>query len=428
MTNNGSPIQLDQFLQDLGEDGVLESEGEFSLEFHKAVQKIGQFSLPRPAAWILLIVQAAVAGGCEGCDFALKNVSAQATMAPDPRLDLEKLAHLVWKGTNPNPAEAAMALLLKVALSRGWTVELGSGGFGLRVSPEGIEWLADQVDSGKLCLTIAGLNGHCDEYRELLDNARFAPLRLTVDGTDLPTLDSGLRSIRKSRGEIALSVSAKGKYFGRFLSDGPHFHADPDELNAVVFVRGNCSGKPTRIHWIQHGVVIDSETLYQFKHVYAEVSIEASDLPTDITGFRLRETDLVTQRRGLAIELLHTAVYHACQGVVDRHNSAVILVKQMRRFCASISLSAIVTLALVWGYLGAVSSGPAEKSFLFLFLWFCRSVLILFAGLPFHYLLTNFCCLYLADKTGLEDILHDLSELVKRLARERKEESFPKGR
>ncbi len=53
-------MRLDQFLQLERSEGILDSEGVFTVDWESALEKMAHFSLERPSAWILKIVQAAV--------------------------------------------------------------------------------------------------------------------------------------------------------------------------------------------------------------------------------------------------------------------------------------------------------------------------------------------------------------------------------
>lgn len=53
-------MKLDQFLKLERSEGTLDSEGVFTLDRASALEKMGRFSLERPSAWILNVVQAAV--------------------------------------------------------------------------------------------------------------------------------------------------------------------------------------------------------------------------------------------------------------------------------------------------------------------------------------------------------------------------------
>ncbi|MBS2040973.1 hypothetical protein JST97_38660 [bacterium] len=60
--------ELDEFIEQRSREGSWVSSGEFTLERKKALEKTARYQLGRPTAWILKIVQAAVAAGSERLD------------------------------------------------------------------------------------------------------------------------------------------------------------------------------------------------------------------------------------------------------------------------------------------------------------------------------------------------------------------------
>lgn len=56
--------ELETYLRSQTDEGQPDSTGAFTLEGQAALEKMGRFQLPRDTAWILKIVQAAVAGEC----------------------------------------------------------------------------------------------------------------------------------------------------------------------------------------------------------------------------------------------------------------------------------------------------------------------------------------------------------------------------
>jgi len=68
----GAELSLaDQLIAGLADDGVKESQGKFTLDRDVAREKMREFQLADPAAYVLELVQAAVAKGAEHLDFAI---------------------------------------------------------------------------------------------------------------------------------------------------------------------------------------------------------------------------------------------------------------------------------------------------------------------------------------------------------------------
>ena len=62
------PSQLEQFLASQQEVGLAESQGAFTIARDEALRKLASFRLPFERAWVLKIVQAAVASGAPSLD------------------------------------------------------------------------------------------------------------------------------------------------------------------------------------------------------------------------------------------------------------------------------------------------------------------------------------------------------------------------
>mgnify|MGYP003585066704 FL=1 len=60
--------QLEDLLRAEAGEGMMESSGSFTISGKKALEKLAAFRLPRETAWVLKIVQAAVASGCSQLD------------------------------------------------------------------------------------------------------------------------------------------------------------------------------------------------------------------------------------------------------------------------------------------------------------------------------------------------------------------------
>ena len=58
--------EIDPLLDRMSRSGEFDSRGEFTLNPLRAIQKLAASQLPDRSLWILKIVQAAVAGGCQG--------------------------------------------------------------------------------------------------------------------------------------------------------------------------------------------------------------------------------------------------------------------------------------------------------------------------------------------------------------------------
>lgn len=71
-----------RFLDSQRGQGQFDSTAEFSISLEAAQRKLGQFSLPRPTAWVLKFVQCAYALQCERLDIRLSEKSVAIVFPP----------------------------------------------------------------------------------------------------------------------------------------------------------------------------------------------------------------------------------------------------------------------------------------------------------------------------------------------------------
>lgn len=65
-SNPSEALDLGQFLARQGSQGQWDSEGAITVDHGRALRTLGRFSLPFDYAWVLRVVQAAVAWGSPG--------------------------------------------------------------------------------------------------------------------------------------------------------------------------------------------------------------------------------------------------------------------------------------------------------------------------------------------------------------------------
>lgn len=65
------PSKLNKFLSKQASEGSQAGQGQFTIAREVALEKIAQFQLPFPDAWLLKLVQAAVSADSESLEFTL---------------------------------------------------------------------------------------------------------------------------------------------------------------------------------------------------------------------------------------------------------------------------------------------------------------------------------------------------------------------
>ncbi|MGE0493096.1 MAG: hypothetical protein AB7S38_28050 [Vulcanimicrobiota bacterium] len=85
------PSQLEQFLESQQEVGQTESHGAFTIARDEALRKLASFRLPFERAWVLKIVQAAVASGAPSLDIKQTSTDTEFHFAAPKSWTLERL-------------------------------------------------------------------------------------------------------------------------------------------------------------------------------------------------------------------------------------------------------------------------------------------------------------------------------------------------
>lgn len=109
---------IDEVVNELKQAGLLDSHVEFSIDFGKALEKLGGHLLPDARMYVLRLYQSAVCGGASQVDFAGRMGRLQCRIAgpPVPLEQLQQLAHYLTPGARPLSAHY-LAATLQAALS-----------------------------------------------------------------------------------------------------------------------------------------------------------------------------------------------------------------------------------------------------------------------------------------------------------------------
>ena len=75
-------VDLNAFLSDQADDGVKDSEGDFTISHTNARRKLAKFALPRKHAWVSKLVQAAVAWDVRNLHMAQNKTETQFFLEP----------------------------------------------------------------------------------------------------------------------------------------------------------------------------------------------------------------------------------------------------------------------------------------------------------------------------------------------------------
>lgn len=207
-----SSLPLDQLLKDASTLGQLDSEGTFTIAGDAALGKLASFQLPRPSAWILKIVQAAVASKAPRLDIRQGNETTDFTFRAKSELSVEEIkAALMSPQVTGSPTVENLAVGLRtvgfgdkrnftlLVEHQGRRTILAWDGKKLvqsshRIEPEP-ETLINLLvafppeDMGRRFAGLAKSAGRATtEYLEVVQNAEVCPIPLVFDGRRIDSL------------------------------------------------------------------------------------------------------------------------------------------------------------------------------------------------------------------------------------------------
>lgn len=234
---------LERYLEELQTEGNLQSRGQFTLDFHKALEKLSGMARQNVHRWVFFAVQAAVGFGAaemrisassqamslcfwvdHDCPTLLDGYSFQGVEEkPDLRGDLAAAQNLrqalLW-GRALNPGSFAMM------------VEGDHPGYVLNATPNGMEYksLPHKPGTRTACALVLnpgkaylGMNWAAALQAEAVYRLSFCPVPLHMDGLELSLGESSslMRNKRRREGNV--------KLWERYL-----FTTDPEGASLAV--------------------------------------------------------------------------------------------------------------------------------------------------------------------------------------------------
>ena len=362
--------EIDPLLDRMSRSGEFDSRGEFTLNPLRAIQKLAASQLPDRSLWILKIVQAAVAGGCQGLTIRQEGRRTLFRLAePQVEFSLERLYDALLRA---DPLGVAHLDHLVVGLR---TVGLAEGrSWTLTTQAERLSWdggrfvhegdLEGSVD-GDIRLevmfrleqtpgSLRGMFGRAgvarDEYLHVVRRAHVCPIPLTFDGR---RLDCGEGARQFPRGTkvsnlcfgvappsqdpaldllaVPGGVSRPGwRLTDRFM-DGRIFFLDGDlgQARTSAFFQFRYAFSHSAVlssdfewrsvkeiswcHWVSHGVVVDQTRVkLQETEIFLDLYLPADGLIMDVSTLSLRSTQengtlMLGRRREGMVRLVRSA-------------------------------------------------------------------------------------------------------------------------
>jgi len=339
--------RLEQYLSGQLAETLLDSSGTFTMARERAVEKLAAFQLPRPASWILKLIQGLIAGGTDSIRIALRACESELVFGLPRPWSLEELEDAFW-----NPEITADPALDH--LKRGlWNVAIRQQRpfqFSLPGWKQALIWTGQELRQFPIAAESLGtLTISCQPAQEIRRNApqinaeilqeiqRYAfvcPVPLTVDGRRMDALQAGpqqgygpstlpffIATATSTLKRLSLppgtweghnpEVVAEGqpKNLGRrkMGARGPvcaaavlavHRHRDLEG-------RWKFNNISSNFYWVRDGVVVLVEELsLPALSVSCGVFASAEGIPTDLTGFKPTDAQELSRRRTTACAAL----------------------------------------------------------------------------------------------------------------------------
>ena len=351
-------LDLNAFLDDQADDGVKDSEGDFTISHKNARRKLAKFALPRKHAWVSKLVQAAVAWDVRNLHMAQNKTETQFFLEPKSVSSLPTENEIV--NTLLSGKVVAETALEHFCLALRASVEQAGLSFILaindgEVKPQPVyageyygsvsesERLDSHYDRGKgitLTLRHAPAVGTETPVRHLLgshsygipiieelrDYAYTSPVPLRCSGLRLdgflncraflhnavPLLTTGVRNLEESHELMSLPASFEERQFSYLTHPnrarrgyGGSRDFDGVYLLSTKIGADGAKRKARRssINWVKDGVVVETQALaVATESLSISIYANATGLRSDLTGFQLVVDRFRLAREG---ELLH---------------------------------------------------------------------------------------------------------------------------
>lgn len=350
-------FDLSAFLAEQQSVGVSQGEGGFTVSHEKAAQKMAKYSLPREFAWVLKIVQAAMAAKCTSITVTQSRTSSTFLFEMEDRallptmqelvrailqltLESEKFVDRLGAALRMLVEKSHQSFLLRIDRGEGDPQSMYAGVYYGEMS-EGERSKEKAQWQHPLCLRINHV-AHTEENRFLLNllpvkdqtvplllelerYAYVSPIPITLDGRRLDgilrtgalTWSARKKPIRAAGLEIpgdddppfSICPGFANRVFT--LNEPSQGAASEDEeqrLSEAYFVLSLTTGRSRQhalertrrcfVCWVRDGVVVEEELLGCATHSLGlRVYVCANDIGSDLTGFQLSKNQTYRGRR-----------------------------------------------------------------------------------------------------------------------------------
>ena len=303
---NANTDELDLFLNQLSKDGVRDSEGFFTVAGDRALKKLAVHQLPREAAWVLKVMQAAVQARASYIHVLQSRRSIQFQLH---RAHFGSFRQMVEAWTQASglatPAQGDLAVALRTvcfAAQRPAVLahhDPENGVSAVIWDGESLSSIQSASDLARGNIPISWVPAGCwavrvyapsgqrlraDEFEELNRYAITCPVPLEVDGRNLNHF--GLNDVSRERASVMFSAQTvkKDDLPGRQGIRLPPNLGDGRRVTVAWVLYRDMKEQPSRISWVRGGVVVEEEEFHlHCDGLYFRVFVPAEGLETDLT-------------------------------------------------------------------------------------------------------------------------------------------------
>jgi hypothetical protein len=325
---------LQSYLSQARSEGKFESAGTFTLDYAQAREKLAAYQFQKPEYYLLKFVQAAVAMKSEAVQFRFAPESVEVRfVSPQKELLPEQFGALITDKHDAHLEQHCRDLALAVCGSGASTICFRDTGSGREVNIQGESLEFTELGSlrgDSKFLFFLGRKRRLSK-KEIRDKesllraaCQFAPLSLSIDGkringerSDLSLYQRRLQSrhpifwceaVQLEDGRSGLGLPRQGRtarvqFSGDkresreagdiwvSLRESEPIHQPYEKVRMLILAGGPLEGRST-LYLVQYGVVI-SEQKFQTSLPGLRAVLCVDGHPTDLSGFQLRESDLL---------------------------------------------------------------------------------------------------------------------------------------
>jgi hypothetical protein len=322
-----STDRMEHFLARMSQDGVRDSSGIFTMSGEEALRKLAFNQLPRKSAWVLKIVQGAVAARASQVRVWQLGRSIQFQIAGADfgtfEQTIESWTSVTSKGTEAQNnlavglravcfASKRPCILVNHTTDHGYRAVIWDGSRLSRIlsatelvkKKVPLSWVGN--DGWAVCVfSVRGRRVRAEEFDELSRFAVTCPVPLEVDGREMNHF--GIKDVSRDRRSVVFSAQTvkEGDLPARNGIRLPPNLGAGQMVQLAWVLYSDKEPQPSRLSWVRGGVVVEEQELsLGLESLFFRVFVPAEGLPTDLTTLIPRFPDPQSKEEWVRLALL----------------------------------------------------------------------------------------------------------------------------